>query len=91
MQNLTDLANKKRETRLLHNQKTLQFLGNYPLHKNKEDKEEYQKIREDYLSKCQELAGNADNWLYIDAKISKYSNPELSRKIMIDLIIDKDI
>ena len=91
LQNLTDLANKKRETRLLHNQKTLQFLGNYPLPKNKEDKEEYQKIREDYLSKCQELAGNADNWLYIDAKISKYSNPELSRKIMIDLIIDKDI
>ncbi len=91
LQDITDLANKKREVRLLQNKKTQQFLSNYPLPQAKENEEEYLNKREAYLSKCEELAGNADNWLYIDSKIPQYSNPEITRKIMIDLIIDKDI
>lgn len=91
LDNITDLANKTRDNRLLQKKKTLQFLANYPLSQAKENKDEYLTKREAYLSKCEELAGNADNWLYIDAKIAQYTNPELSRKIMIDLIIDKNI
>lgn len=88
---LTDLANKKRDNRLLQNKKTLKFLANYPLPLAKENQEEYLSKRESYLSKCEELSGNADNWLYIDDKIARYPYPDLTRKIMIDLMIDSDI
>jgi hypothetical protein len=89
--NLTELANKKRENRLLTNKKGLNFLKNYPLPKANENSYDYKLKRDNFLNKCQELAGNADNWLSIDAKISDYPNPEVTRNIMIDLIINWDI
>ena len=91
LDNLTDLANKKRDNRLLGNKKALDFLKNYPLKQKHQDREEYLKKREQYLEKCQELAGNADNWIYIDKKIYQYPDPDLSRKIMIDLMLEWDI
>ncbi len=88
---LTDLANKKRDNRLLKNSKGIAFLKNYPLPDKNENKEDYLTRRDKFLEKCQDLAGNADNWLYIDDKISSYSNHELVRKLMIDLVLNWDI
>ncbi len=84
---ITDLANKKRDNRLLNNKKGLSFLTNYPLPERSETEETYIEKRTEYLDKCQELAGNADNWLYIDKWIEQSDNPDLMRKIMIDLVI----
>jgi len=91
LDNLTELANKRRDNRLLQYKKTLAFLKNYPIMEENQSEEEYLDKREKYLAKCEELAGNADNWLYLDNKIYLYPQGDLSRKIMIDLVIDWDI
>ena len=91
IQDKTDLANKKRETRLLNQKKSIQFLTNYPLPEPKEDTQAYLAKREKYLAKCERLAGNADNWLVADNSLTKLKNHKLARTIMIDIMLDWDI
>lgn len=91
IQDKTDLANKKRENRLLSQKKSIQFLTNYPLPQKREDTQAYLEKREEYLAKCERLAGNADNWLVVDNAITKLKNHQLTREIMIDIVLDWNI
>ncbi len=79
-----DLANKRRDQRLLSQRKTIDFLNNYPLENT--DEESYVSERTSYLEKTDLLAGNSENWKEVDEWINEQENKEDLRQTMVDIV-----
>jgi transglutaminase-like putative cysteine protease len=86
-----DLANKRRDQRLLSQKKAVAFLSNYPLMQEDEVEEEYIAKRKKYLEKVELLAGNANNWQQVDEWVSKQDNGDELRAIMNEIVLAWDI